>query len=163
MTNVKFTTSKGDFTIELDDEKAPITVENFLSYVDSGFYSGLIFHRVMKDFMIQCGGMDADMNEKDTEPPIQNEAANGLKNDKGTVAMARLPDPHSASAQFFINHKDNDFLNFPGQDGFGYCVFGKVSDGMDVVNSIADVETGYVGSHGDVPTEPITIESAERV
>ena len=112
--------------------------------------------------MIQCGGMDADMNEKDTEPPIQNEAANGLKNDKGTVAMARLPDPHSASAQFFINHKDNDFLNFPGQDGFGYCVFGKVSDGMDVVNSIADVETGYVGSHGDVPTEPITIESAER-
>ncbi len=150
-------TSKGVIEIELDGDKAPISTENFLAYVDSGFYDGTIFHRVIKDFMVQGGGLTADMKQKDTRPPIDNEADNGLKNDRGTIAMARTSDIHSATAQFFINHADNDFLNHGGRD-FGYAVFGKVVSGMDVVDAIADVPTGFQ----DVPNETVTITSARR-
>jgi len=158
-------TSKGDITLELDADKAPATVANFLVYVDEGFYSGTIFHRVINDFMIQGGGFTGDMSKKDTHDPIQNEADNGLTNDRGTIAMARTMDPHSASAQFFINHKDNDFLNHRSKDvrGWGYAVFGKVVDGMEVVDAIADVATGAHGPMSDVPEEPVTIESVTRV
>ena len=156
---VVFETSKGDVTLELFSEQAPITVENFLSYVDAGFYDGTIFHRVIDNFMIQGGGFDTDMNQKEGGEPIDNEADNGLKNDFGTVAMARTMEPHSATAQFFINVKDNDFLNFtaPTQQGWGYCVFGKVVEGMDVVKAIDGVATANKGGHGDVPVEPIII------
>jgi cyclophilin family peptidyl-prolyl cis-trans isomerase len=155
-------TSKGDITLELDADKAPDTVKNFLRYVDEGFYDGTIFHRVIKNFMIQGGGFTPDMKQKKTHEPVKNEAKNGLKNARGTVAMARTSDPHSATAQFFINHKNNDFLDYPGQDGWGYTVFGKVTGGMEVVDAIAVVPTGTSGSFRDVPTETVTILSVKR-
>jgi peptidyl-prolyl cis-trans isomerase B (cyclophilin B) len=162
---VQLETSMGDITIELNEEKAPKTVENFINYVNSGHYEGTIFHRVIDGFMIQGGGMDAQMNEKKTNAPIENEADNGLKNDKGTIAMARTQDPHSATSQFFINVKDNDFLNHSGKNmqGWGYTVFGKVTDGMDVIEKMRSVATGRFGMHADVPNEPITINSAKVV
>lgn len=158
-------TSMGDITLELNKEKAPVTVENFVSYVNDGHYNGTIFHRVIDGFMVQGGGFDKDMQQKPTKETIKNEANNGLKNEVGTIAMARTQEPHSASAQFFINVKDNDFLNFSGESiqGWGYAVFGKVVDGMDVVNEIKAVKTGRSGFHQDVPVEPVTIESAEVV
>ncbi len=161
---VEMKTSKGDIKIELYADKAPVTVENFLSYAKDGHYNGTVFHRVIDGFMIQGGGYDSDLKEKSTKAPIKNEATNGLKNDKGTIAMARTSDPHSASAQFFINVKDNDFLNHrdTGQ-GYGYAVFGKVVGGMDVVESIEKVKTGSRGMHGDVPVEPVVIESVTVV
>lgn len=157
-------TSEGDITLELDQDKAPKTVENFLGYVDAGHYEGTIFHRVIKGFMIQGGGFDSDFSQKGTRAPIDNEADNGLDNDRGTIAMARTSDPHSATAQFFINHSDNEFLNFrsPTPQGWGYTVFGKVVDGMDVVDRIAEVRTGSAGPHGDVPVETITITGVSR-
>lgn len=153
-------TSFGDIKLELDFEKAPKTAANFKQYCEEGQYEGTIFHRVIDGFMVQGGGMDADMNEKATRDPVENEADNGLKNDTGTIAMARTMDPHSASAQFFINVKDNDFLNHTAKtsQGWGYCVFGKVVEGMDVVNQIKGVRTGNAGFHQDVPVEPITID-----
>lgn len=159
---VKLETNKGVIAIELDGEKAPVTTENFLSYVKKGFYDGTIFHRVIDGFMIQGGGLDQDMNEKETEDPIENEAANGLKNDKYTVAMARTSDPHSATAQFFINVKDNDFLNHTAKTnrGWGYAVFGKVVEGTDVVDLIKSVKTGSVKYYQDVPLEPVIILKA---
>lgn len=157
-------TTAGDILLELDAEKAPKTVQNFLQYVDEGFYNNTIFHRVIPGFMIQGGGMDAKMREKPTHEPVPNEADNGLKNERGTIAMARTSDPHSASAQFFINHVDNDFLNHqaPTQDGWGYAVFGKVIDGMDVVDKIAKVKTRSAGIHSDVPVDMVLITKAER-
>ena len=154
-------TSRGMIVVELFQDKAPKTVANVLQYAKDGFYNGTIFHRVIDGFMIQGGGFERDMREKRTRGPIENEATNGLKNELGTLAMARTPAPHSASAQFFINLKNNEFLNFrePTTQGFGYAVFGKVVGGMDVVNAIAKVRTGRSGQHSDVPTEPITIES----
>lgn len=159
---VKLTTNFGDITLELNAEKAPITVANFLSYVEKGFYDGVIFHRVINDFMIQGGGFDVDMNQKSTDAPIKNEADNGLSNDKYSIAMARTMVPDSASAQFFINVKDNDFLNFsaPTTQGWGYCVFGKVVEGMDVVDKIKAVKTASRAGHQDVPVEPVVIEKA---
>jgi peptidyl-prolyl cis-trans isomerase B (cyclophilin B) len=159
---VKLSTNYGDITIELNAEKAPITVANFLSYVEKGFYEGLVFHRVIKSFMIQGGGMDADMKQKPTDAPIKNEADNGLSNDKYTIAMARTSVPDSATAQFFINVKDNDFLNHtaPTSSGWGYCVFGKVVEGMDVVDQIEAVSTASRGGHQDVPVEPVVITKA---
>lgn len=159
---VKLTTNFGDITIELNAEKAPVTVANFLSYVEKGFYDGMIFHRVIKDFMIQGGGFDVNMKQKATDAPIKNEADNGLSNDKYTLAMARTMVPDSASAQFFINAKDNSFLNFssPTTQGWGYCVFGKVVEGMDVVDKIEAVATTSRGGHQDVPVEPVIIEKA---
>lgn len=159
---VKLLTNYGEITIELDAEKAPITVANFLQYVESGFYDGLIFHRVIKDFMLQTGGFNAKMKQKDTEAEIKNEADNGLSNDKYTIAMARTSIPDSASSQFFINANDNDFLNHtsPTSSGWGYCVFGKVTEGMDVVDKIEAVETTTTAGHQDVPTEPVIIEKA---
>ncbi len=158
-------TSMGDITLELYPDKAPATVKNFLTYVDEMFYDGLVFHRVIRGFMIQGGGMDAQMKEKTTHAPIMNEADNGLKNDRGTIAMARTPDPNSATAQFFINAKDNTFLNFRSKtmDGYGYCVFGKVIKGMDVVDAIEAVATGNKGFHQDVPLKPVLIKKAYRV
>ncbi|MEL7023224.1 MAG: peptidylprolyl isomerase [Pseudomonadota bacterium] len=153
---VKIETNMGDITLSLDSEKAPISVANFLQYVDEGFYDGLVFHRVIPNFMIQGGGMDATLQSKATREPIKNEADNGLGNSRGTVAMARTNVVDSATAQFFINLRDNDFLNHGGRD-FGYAVFGEVTDGMDVVDAIAAVETGNQGPHGDVPVEPVTI------
>jgi peptidyl-prolyl cis-trans isomerase B (cyclophilin B) len=152
-------TTQGDIKIELDAEKAPNTVANFMKYVESGHYNGTIFHRVISNFMIQGGGFTPDMSQKDAPHKVDNEANNGLKNEVGTIAMARTMDPHSASAQFFINTKDNGFLNFssPTPQGWGYCVFGKVVDGMDVVMAIDGVKTGNAGGHGDVPLEPIVI------
>jgi peptidyl-prolyl cis-trans isomerase B (cyclophilin B) len=162
---VKLTTSMGPITLQLDKEKAPVTVENFAKYVDSGHYDGTIFHRVIDGFMIQGGGFDKDMRQKPTQAPIKNEAANGLKNDKYTIAMARTSDPNSASAQFFINVKDNDFLNYtaPTTQGWGYAVFGKVTEGQDVVDKIAKVATGNRGMHQNVPSQPVVIEKAECV
>ncbi|MDR1854358.1 MAG: peptidyl-prolyl cis-trans isomerase [Azoarcus sp.] len=157
---VELKTNKGDIVLELDAELAPKTVANFLQYVKSGQYDGTIFHRVIDGFMIQGGGMDKDMNEKPTRAPIENEAQNGLKNTRGTVAMARTSAPHSATAQFFINVADNAFLDYPGQDGWGYAVFGKVVLGQDVVQKIAKLPTRNVGPHGNVPTEAVIIESA---
>ena len=155
--SVQINTSLGPIVVELNSEKAPKTVANFLEYVKSGHYSGTIFHRVIRRFMIQGGGFTKDMHEKPTRPPIQNEADNGLKNDYGTIAMARTPDPHSASAQFFINVNDNAFLNFQSKDeaGWGYAVFGKVTQGMDLVEKISKAPTWP----GDVPTQPVVIES----
>jgi cyclophilin family peptidyl-prolyl cis-trans isomerase len=151
-------TTKGNITVELDAAAAPKTVENILAYVNEGFYNGTIFHRVIPGFMVQGGGMTATMQEKaNKRAPIQNEADNGLKNDRGTLAMARTSDPHSASSQFFINVNNNDFLNFRSKtpQGWGYAVFGKVTEGMDVVDAIAKVKTGNFGPHSDVPAEPI--------
>ncbi len=160
---VKLKTNFGEITIELNEEKAPETVANFLEYVNSGFYNGTIFHRVIDGFMIQGGGMEPGMNQKAGNDPIQNEAANGLSNDKYTIAMARTPNPHSASSQFFINVADNDFLNHsaPTAQGWGYCVFGKVVEGMDVVDKIKKVKTGSQAGHQDVPVEDVIIETAE--
>ncbi len=158
---VVLTTNHGKIRIELDAEKAPKTVENFLNYVKSGHYDGTIFHRVINGFMIQGGGFEPGMKQKESGEPIENEAANGLGNDCYTIAMARTNDPHSATAQFFINVKDNDFLNYAGPDNWGYCVFGKVTDGTDVVDAIRKVRTGSKGFHGDVPVEDVVIEKAE--
>jgi len=161
MSVVTLHTTHGDITLELDAAKAPATVASFLEYARSGFYAGTIFHRVIDGFMIQGGGLDENMSQKKTNAPVKNEANNGLKNNTGTIAMARTMDPHSATAQFFINVKDNDFLNFKSEtsQGWGYCVFGQVTDGMDVVNKIKGVKTGSKGGHQDVPVEPITITS----
>lgn len=162
---IRLQTNKGIIEIELDAEKAPATVENFMNYVKEGFYDGTIFHRVIDGFMIQGGGMEPGMNEKQTKAPVKNEADNGLKNERGTIAMARTSDPQSATAQFFINLADNAFLNHqsPSMEGWGYCVFGKVSNGMDVVDDIKDMATTTRGGHQDVPAEDITIEKAEIV
>jgi len=162
--NVVIQTSKGDITVELYKDKAPVTVENFLSYVDSQFYDGTIFHRVIKDFMIQGGGLTPDFIEKESNAPIKNEADNGLKNDKYTIAMARTMDPHSATCQFFINHTDNDFLNHTAktEDGWGYCVFGKVTGGTEVVEAIANTNTMTAHGMRDVPRETIEIISIRR-
>lgn len=150
-------TSKGDIKLELDKDKAPKTVENFLRYAESGHYNGTIFHRVIDGFMIQGGGFDENMKQKSAPNTVVNEAGNGLKNGVGSIAMARTADPHSASAQFFINVNDNSFLDHPGQDGWGYCVFGKVIEGMDAVNAIQGVPTGSHGPFQNVPNEPVTI------
>jgi len=159
---IRLQTNFGNIDIELDPA-APKTSANFEQYVRDGFYDGTIFHRVIKGFMIQGGGFASDMMQKATRAPIENEAKNGLSNLTGTIAMARTMDPHSASAQFFINVNDNTFLDYPGQDGWGYCVFGKVVDGMDVVNRIKDVDTGNKAGHQDVPVEPVVVEKAEVV
>ncbi|OSI10341.1 peptidylprolyl isomerase [Neisseria canis] len=162
---IKLTTNKGVIILELDHDKAPVTAANFEQYVKDGFYDGVIFHRVIKGFMIQGGGMEPGMKEKQTREPIQNEAQNGLKNDKYTIAMARTQAPHSASAQFFINTKDNTFLNHtePSLHGWGYAVFGKVVEGFDVVDAIEGVATKSHGYHDDVPVEDVVIEKAEIV
>lgn len=162
---VSLQTNHGDIVIELDAEKASKTVENFLSYVKEGFYDGTIFHRIINNFMIQGGGFEPGMKQKQTHAPIENEANNGLKNDRYTVAMARTADPHSATAQFFINVADNDFLNFtaPTPNGWGYAVFGKVVEGTDVVDEIKSVKTGSKGFHQDVPVEDVVIEKASVV
>ena len=160
---VELKTSRGSIVVELYADKAPKTVANFLQYVKDGFYNGTIFHRVIDGFMIQGGGFERDMREKSkTRAPVENEAGNRVRNDVGTLAMARTPNPHSASAQFFINLKDNDFLNYrePTPQGYGYAVFGKVTRGMDVVNKIAKVPTANAGPHQNVPREPVIIESA---
>ncbi len=162
-TRVEFETSQGNFTIELYPEKAPKTVENFLQYVKDGFYENTIFHRVIRNFMVQGGGFERDLYEKPTREPIANEADNGLTNETGTIAMARTADPNSATAQFFINLKNNRFLNFTGArpETIGYCVFGKVTNGMDVIKKIGVTPTGFVGRFGDVPTQAITIKSVK--
>ena len=162
---IRLTTNFGNIDIELNFDKAPKTAANFEQYVKDGFYNGTIFHRVIDNFMIQGGGMTADMSEKPTREPIENEAANGLKNDCYTIAMARTMQPHSASSQFFINVKDNDFLNHtaPTPQGWGYCVFGKVVAGTEVVDKIKTVKTGRHGYHDDVPLETVLIEKAEVV
>ncbi|HZQ75299.1 MAG TPA: peptidylprolyl isomerase [Burkholderiales bacterium] len=160
---VDLKTSMGTMRLELYPEKAPKTVENFLKYVRDGQYNGTIFHRVIPGFMIQGGGFTPDLKQKPTRPPVPIESKNGLKNDVGTIAMARTSDPNSATSQFFINVNNNSFLNYPGQDGNGYTVFGKVVDGMDVVNKIAAVPTGNKGMHQNVPNQPVLIESAKVV
>ncbi|GAB3537457.1 peptidylprolyl isomerase [Noviherbaspirillum agri] len=160
---VILTTNHGKIKLELDAAKAPKTVENFLSYVHSGHYDGTIFHRVIDGFMIQGGGFEPGMKQKPTNEPIENEAKNGLKNDAYTIAMARTSAPHSASAQFFINVKNNSFLDYPGQDGWGYCVFGKVVEGADVVDKIKSVKTTRTGMFADVPVDNVVIEKAEEV
>ena len=163
MSQVKLTTNFGAITIKLDAEKAPKTVENFLAYVAAGHYDNTIFHRVIKGFMIQGGGFEPGMKQKECRAPIDNEAANGLKNKRGTIAMARTNDPHSATAQFFINVVDNDFLDFkaPMGQGWGYCVFGEIVEGLDVIDAIKGVRTGNKGFHQDVPLEDVLIEKAE--
>ncbi len=160
---VILTTNFGKIKLDLNAEKAPKTVENFLNYVRSGHYDGTIFHRVIDGFMIQGGGFESGMKQKSTNAPVENEANNGLTNDAYTIAMARTSDPHSASAQFFININDNHFLNYPGQDGWGYCVFGEVAEGADVVDKIKSVRTTRAGMHADVPAEDVVIEKAEIV
>ena len=155
---MKIKTNLGSFTLELDEEKAPISSKNFKDYVKKGFYNGTIFHRVINEFMIQGGGFDLDMSQKETDSPIKNEASNGLKNEKYTVAMARTSIPDSATSQFFINTSDNSFLDYPGQDGAGYCVFGKVTEGFDIVDKINSVQTGSNNDHQDVPVEPVIIK-----
>ncbi len=165
MPYVEFETTMGNIVIELNAEKAPKTVENFLNYVKKGHYDGTIFHRVIDGFMIQGGGFDANMKEKATSAPIENEADNGLRNDVGTIAMARTSDPHSATGQFFINVKDNSFLNHSSKtmQGWGYAVFGKVTQGLDVINKIKGVPTGRYGMHADVPTTPVVIIHAKVI
>lgn len=165
MIKVLMKTNYGPITLELWPEKAPVTVENFIKYVDNDHYNGTIFHRVIKDFMIQGGGFTKEMDQKKTLAPIVNEAQNGVKNARGTIAMARTMDVNSATAQFFINLKDNDFLDFRNKtpQGHGYCAFGKVVDGMDVVDKIAGVSTTTSGPHGDVPAKPVIIESVEKI
>jgi peptidyl-prolyl cis-trans isomerase B (cyclophilin B) len=162
---IKLHTSHGEITIDLNNEKAPITTKNFIDYVNSGHFDNTIFHRVINNFMIQGGGFEPGMNQKETRATIENEAANGLKNDAYTVAMARTSDVNSASAQFFINIADNDFLNHtkPTTEGFGYCVFGKVVEGTDVVDKIKEVKTGNKGGHQDVPLDDVIIQKAEEV
>ena len=165
MDTVKLTTNYGDIVLELDRDKAPVTVDNFLQYVKDGQYDNTLFHRVIDGFMVQGGGMEPGMKQKPTRPPIAHEGANGLKNKKYSVAMARTSDPHSASSQFFINVADNDFLDFrsPGGQGWGYCVFGKVVAGTDVVDKIRGVATGRSGMHENVPTSDVIVERAEVV
>jgi peptidyl-prolyl cis-trans isomerase A (cyclophilin A) len=158
---VSLKTSLGEITVELFTDAAPATVQNFLEYVDAGFFDGTIFHRVIPGFVLQGGGLTAEMEEKATRPPIRNEADNGLRNERGTLSMARTNDVDSATSQFFINLADNAFLNH-GQENFGYAVFGKVTDGMDVVDKIAAVPTGNRGMYQDVPREPVTILSIRR-
>ena len=162
---IKINTNHGSITLELDADKAPATVENFMQYVTDGHYDGTIFHRVIKGFMIQGGGMEVGMKEKQTRDPIKNEADNGLSNDLGTIAMARTNVPDSATSQFFINTKDNSFLNHsaPTSQGWGYCVFGKVVDGLDIVQAIENVSTGSAGMHQDVPVDDVIIESIEVI
>ena len=162
---VKLTTSMGDILLELDAEKAPLSVENFVNYVKNGHYDGLIFHRIIPGFMVQGGGMEPGMKERANLSPIQNEADNGLKNNKGTIAMARTNDPHSATSQFFINLSDNDFLNHTGKDarGWGYAVFGEVIEGSEVIDAMGTVQTGNVGGHGDVPNIDVVLIKAEIV
>ena len=162
---IRLHTNYGDIMLELDHEKAPVTVQNFIDYVNSGHYNNTIFHRVIDEFMIQGGGFEPGMIQKKTRAPIANEAGNGLKNDKYTIAMARTSDPHSATGQFFINVKDNDFLNYtsPTAQGYGYCVFGKVVEGMDVVDKIKKVKTGTRSGHQDVPVENAILEKAEVI
>ncbi len=163
MKMVKLHTNQGIITLQLDAEKAPVTVQNFLDYVNSGFYNNTIFHRVIPNFMIQGGGFEPGMKQKPTKAPIKNEAANGLKNDTYSIAMARTGDPQSATAQFFINTKNNSFLDYPGQDGWGYCVFGTVVEGKEVVDAIGKVKTGSSGMFQDVPKEDVIITKAEVV
>ena len=162
---IRMETNYGTIMIELDADKAPITVDNFKKYVADGFFDNTIFHRVIPNFMIQGGGFNPGMSQKQTLDPIENEADNGLANDRGTIAMARTMDPHSASSQFFINLKDNAFLNHSGKNaqGWGYCVFGKVTEGMDVVDKIAAVATGNRGGHADVPVEDVVITLVEEI
>lgn len=162
---IQISTHLGSITVELDAAAAPKTVANILRYVDEGFYAGTLFHRVIPGFMIQGGGLTPDMANKPNHAPVENEAANGLKNNRGTLAMARTSIPHSATSQFFINLKDNDFLNYssPSPQGWGYCVFGKVVEGMDVVDAIAKQPTGNRAGHGDVPREDILIDSVTRI
>lgn len=162
---IKLHTNFGAITLKLDAEKAPQTVENFVQYVNEGHYDGTVFHRVIPGFMIQGGGFTPDMDQKECRDPVDNEAANGLKNKRGTIAMARTSDPHSATAQFFINLVDNDFLDFrsPSGSGWGYCVFGEVVEGIEVVDAIQAVSTGTQGFHQDVPEEPVVIEKAEQL
>ncbi|MEE8327624.1 MAG: peptidylprolyl isomerase [Nitrosomonadaceae bacterium] len=162
---IKLHTSHGEITLDLNNEKAPITTQNFIDYVNSGHFDNTIFHRVINDFMIQGGGFESGMSQKEARAPIQNEAANGLKNDAYTVAMARTSDVHSASAQFFINIADNGFLNYtsPTTEGFGYCVFGKVVEGKDVVDKIKKVETGNKSGHQNVPLDDVIIQKAEEI
>ena len=160
---VEMQTSMGKITIELDSEKAPVSVKNFLQYANSGFYNGTIFHRVIDGFMIQGGGFTKDMDQKPAASQILNEAKNGLKNQRGTLAMARRGEPHSATSQFFINHKDNAMLDYPGQDGWGYAVFGKVTQGMDIVDKIAKVPTANRTMHQNVPVEPVVIQSVKII
>lgn len=157
---IRLKTNQGDILLELDEAKAPKTCANFIQYVQDGFYDGTIFHRVISNFMVQGGGFEPGMKEKPTRDPIENEAANGLSNLIGTIAMARTNQPHSATAQFFINVKDNGFLDHPGQDGWGYCVFGQVTEGIDVVNRIKEMATANKASHQDVPEDDIVIEQA---
>jgi peptidyl-prolyl cis-trans isomerase B (cyclophilin B) len=156
-------TNHGAITIALDAEKAPVSVANFLQYVDNGFYNGTIFHRIIPTFMIQGGGFEPGMRQKKGRAPIQNEAKNGLKNKRGAIAMARTNEPHSATSQFFINVSDNGFLDYPGQDGWGYAVFGEVVDGMDVVEKIKNVETTQHGMYDDVPKQDVVMQSVRRV
>jgi len=155
-----FETNMGNIHIKVDTDKAPITAQNFIDYANDGFYDGTIFHRVINNFMIQGGGFSEDMIQKSNKPEIQNEANNGLKNDKYTIAMARTAAPHSASSQFFINTSDNAFLDFPGQDGWGYCVFGEVVEGQSVVDKINTVPTGNKSGHADVPNDTVIITKA---
>ncbi len=155
-----FATNMGNIHITVDTDKAPISAKNFTNYVESGFFDNTIFHRVIKNFMIQGGGFNEDMSQKPTNAEIENEAKNGLKNTKYTLSMARTAAPHSASSQFFINTKDNSFLDYPGQDGWGYCVFGEVVDGFDVVDKINEVATGNKAGHGDVPNDAVIVTSA---
>ena len=158
---ITFHTTMGDITLTLFADKAPKTVENFLKYANEGFFEGTIFHRIIPNFMVQGGGMTVDMEQKDTHAPIDNEENNGVSNKRGTIAMARTNDPHSATAQFFINSVDNDFLDFKSEtmNGWGYCAFGEVTEGMDVIDAMAGVKTGNHGYHQDVPEEPIIINS----
>ena len=160
---VEMQTSAGKIVIELDSEKAPKSVANFLQYAKDGFYTDTVFHRVIENFMIQGGGFTKDMQQNPTNKPIENEAKNGLKNERGSIAMARTGDPHSATAQFFINHRNNAPLDYPSRDGWGYTVFGKVTQGMDVVDKIAKVPTGNKGGFQDVPAEPIVIQSVKII
>ncbi len=162
---IKFTTNKGEFTLEMFSEKAPQTCENFEQYVKDGYYENTIFHRVINNFMIQGGGFETDMVQKKTRDTIDNEADNGISNEIGTVAMARTNDPHSASSQFFINVKDNNFLDYSSRttSGWGYCVFAKVVDGMDVIDEMKAVETGSAGGHQDVPVEDVVVLKAEII
>ena len=160
---ITLSTNFGNIILELDADKAPITVENFLSYAKNGYYNGTIFHRVIDGFMIQGGGFDAAMKQKATEKPIKNEASNGLKNNKYAIAMARTSIPDSATSQFFINVNNNDFLNHPGQDGWGYCVFGKITEGMNVVHKISQLPTGNSKGFSDVPIRPVIIINAKHI
>ena len=155
---IKIKTNLGSFSLELNQEKAPISSKNFENYIKKGFYEQTIFHRVIDGFMIQGGGFDLEMNQKDTDPPIKNEADNGLKNEKYSIAMARTSIPDSATSQFFINTSDNSFLDYPGQDGAGYCVFGKVVDGTETIDKINSMQTGSSNGHQDVPIDAVIIE-----